>query len=402
VPRVIGRVRLVKDRGSTLDGIRRRNLATVVERVHRTGALSRAAITAATGLNRSTVAALVAELEQLEILVEGDPLATARVGRPSPLVTASRVPVVIAVNPEVDAITVGIVGLGARVDTFVRHEVDRIASPEEAVEIIGDVVDGLATALTGRRVAGVGLAIPGLVRASDDVVRWAPHLGWRESPIAALVEERLGVPCRAANDATLGARAEHLFGSGRGIADLVYLNGGASGIGGGVVVDGSIVEGRDGYAGEYGQTRPGADASDRLSEGGVLEDEVNRDRLLAVLGLSPHTDEVALEAALLASRDRAVLDEVARQQRILGATLANAVNVLNPSVLVLGGFLASLLAADRPGLEAATARSSLESAWTGTRLVPAALGSARLLIGAAELAFAPLIADPAGWARGRG
>ncbi|HWL02800.1 MAG TPA: transcriptional regulator, partial [Microbacteriaceae bacterium] len=106
--------------------------------------------------------------------------------------------------------------------------------------------------------------------------------------------------------------------------------------------------------------------------------------------------------ALLASRDRAVLDEVARQQRILGATLANAVNVLNPSVLVLGGFLASLLAADRPGLEAATARSSLESAWTGTRLVPAALGSARLLIGAAELAFAPLIADPAGWARGRG
>jgi len=391
----------VKDRGSTLDGLRRRNLATVAEHVHRHGTVSRAAITAATGLNRSTVAALVAELEQLGVLVEGDPLATARVGRPSPTVSVAHGPVAIAINPEVDAITVGVVGLGARVDAVVRREVDAVVGPEEAVDLIGEVVEGLAGELAGRLIAGVGLAIPGIVRAADDVVRWAPHLGWSETPVAALVGNRLGLPSRAANDATLGARAEHLFGAGRGIADLVYLNGGASGIGGGVVLGGRVIEGRDGYAGEYGQNRPGASAEDRRTDGGALEDEVSRDRLLAVLGLSQHADEAALETALLASRDPAVLAEVARQQRILGTALANAVNVLNPSALVLGGFLASLLAADPEGLAAAVAEASLAPSWEGVRLAPAALGSARLLIGAAELAFSSLIADPSGFVDAR-
>ncbi|MBO9579059.1 MAG: hypothetical protein J7480_09880, partial [Microbacteriaceae bacterium] len=136
------------------------------------------------------------------------------------------------------------------------------------------------------------------------------------------------------------------------------------------------------------------DAADQRAPGGVLEDEVNRARLLDVLGLPATSDEATLEAALLASGDRRVHDEIGRQQRILGTALANAVNVLNPSALVLGGFLASLLVADPDGLAEAVAHAALESSWEGTRLVPAALGSARLLIGAAEIAFAPLIADP--------
>lgn len=393
----------MKDRGSTLDGLRRRNLSIVLEQVHRTGPISRAAITAATGLNRSTVAALVAELEDLGLLVEGDPLATARVGRPSPLVSVARGPAAIAVNPEIDAITVAVVGLGARVDEFVRVEVDHVVSPDEAVEIVGSVVDGLAPKLRGRRVVGVGVAVPGIVRAADDVLRWAPHLGWRETPISALIAERLGIPCRTANDATLGAQAEHLFGSGRGISDLVYLHGGASGIGGGVVLGGVVIGGRDGYAGEYGQNRPGAAGDDLRTDGGVLEDEVRRDRLLDVLGLPHGVEEAELGAALIASTAPAVRDEIARQQRILGVALANAVNVLNPSLLVLGGFLSSLLLADPEGLESVVAAAALDPAWEGTRIVPAGLGTAHLHIGAAELAFAPLLADPAGpaWAGAR-
>jgi predicted NBD/HSP70 family sugar kinase len=387
----------VKDRGSTLDGLRRRNLSIVLDQVHRTGPLSRAAITAATGLNRSTVAALVSELEDQGLLVEGNPLATARVGRPSPLVSVAHAPAAIAINPEVDAITIGVVGLGARVDEIIRHEVDHVVGPEEAVAIIGELVDGLAERLRGRRVVGAGLAIPGIVRAADDVVRWAPHLGWRETPISAMLAARLGIPCRAANDATLGAQAEQRFGSGRGISNLVYLHGGASGIGGGVIVRGEVVTGRDGYAGEYGQNRPGAADDDRRTAGGALEDEVSRDRLLAVLHLPIGTDELELAAALLASRDRAVLEEIARQQRILGVAIANAVNVLNPSLIVLGGFLSSLELADPEGLAAEAERAAIAAAWEGTRIVPAELGAAHLLIGAAELAFAPLVNDPGGF-----
>jgi len=381
---------------SSLDGVRRRNLAAVLEHVHHRGPASRAAITAATGLNRSTVAALVAELESLEFVIEGDPLATSRVGRPSPLITPGETPVAISVNPEVDAVTVGVVGLGARIIASQRHEVDHIVSPEESIEIVAaSLIGPLADSLVDRRIVGAGVAMPGLVRAWDHVVRWAPHLGWREVPYGEQLTQRLGFACAVANDATLGARAEQLFGVGRGIDDLVYLDGGASGIGGGVIAGGAVIGGRGGYAGEFGQNRPGATGDDRLTVDGVLEDEVNRARLLDVLGLPPTTDETSLAAAMLASREPAVLREIERQQRILGVALANAVNVLNPTLVVLGGFLASLLAVDETGLSSVVAGTSLEASWEGTRLVAAALGSSRLLIGAAELAFAPLLADPA-------
>ncbi len=384
---------------STLDGVRRRNLAIVLDHVHRHGPASRAAITAATGLNRSTVAALVAELESVGLVVEGDPLITSRVGRPSPLVSIGDESVAIAVNPEVDAITVGLVGLGGAVLAVSRHEVAGAVSAETAIEIIAAQVEGpLAAALAGRRLIGVGVAVPGLVRASDHVIRWAPHLGWREIPFGEWLEHRLGIPVSLANDATLGALAEHLFGAGRDIDDVVHLDGGGSGIGGGVIVGGEVVGGRAGYAGEFGQNRPGGADADRVTAGGVLEDEVNRGRLLGVLGLASTTDEAALRAAMLATTTPAVRAEIERQNRILGVALANAINVLNPTVVVLGGFLASLLAADEAGLSAAVAHSALEVSWEGTRLVPAALAEHRLLIGAAELAFAPLLADPAGFA----
>ena len=148
----------------------------------------------------------------------------------------------------------------------------------------------------------------------------------------------------------LGAIAEHLFGAARGVDDVVYLNGGASGIGGGLIIGGVPVPGAGGYAGEFGQNRPGiASASDRRAGDGVLEDEVSRARLLAAVELMT-ADEPTLAEALRASRSVTVAEELARQRRILATALANAVNVLNPSVVVLGGFLAILAEHDLDGL----------------------------------------------------
>lgn len=381
--------------GDKFDNVRRRNLSTVLDLVHHGHALSRAEITAATGLNRSTIAALVAELVAAGLVVESAPTASNRVGRPSPQVHPDPRPAVIAVNPELDAVSAAVVGLGAKVEHRVRREVDRALEPEEAVAVIADIVaelrDGPAR---GRRLLGVGLAIPGLVRADDGLVRWAPHLGWREVPLTRMVEQAVGLPTVADNDASLGAMAERLFGVGRGVDELVYLNGGASGIGGGVVVRGVPLGGAHGYAGEFGQNRPGVgDPADRATEHGTLEDEVSRARLLGALGLAT-ADEPELEQALLATDDPAVLAELARQQRVLAVALGNAINVLNPQLVVLGGFLASILAWDAPGLERAVEAATVPAAWEGVTLRPAGLGRDRLLIGAAELAYAALLRDP--------
>lgn len=386
--------------GRNLDGVRRSNLAAVLGLVHRTGGASRSEITQLTGLNRSTVAALVAELVALQLVVEHSPASTNRVGRPSPVVSAHPRPVAIAVNPEVDAVTVGIVGLDARVARRVRREVAHPVTPEETAAIVAEVLAELEPDLADRRVVGVGLAVPGLVRSSDDTVRWAPHLGWTDSAIVPLVEEATGFPTRAGNDASLGGWAEHLFGAGRGVDDLIYLNGGASGIGGGVISGGAALGGHGGYAGEFGQNRPGfADPADRRTTNGTLEDEVSRARLLAVLGLAGG-DEAALESALAEADSADVRDELARQRRVLAVALSNAINVLNPQLVVLGGFLASVHASDPEGFDAQVAGQAVSAAWEGTRIRPAGLGQDRLMIGAAELAFAGLLADPAGDAPG--
>lgn len=245
---------------------------------------------------------------------------------------------------------------------------------------------------------GVGLAVPGLVRASDGLVRLAPHLDWHEVPVRDLVATATGLPTAVGNDASLGAAAEHLFGAGRGVDDLVYLNGGASGIGGGLVV-GSRGQRRRWLRGEFGQNRPGiASPEDRHAGAGVLEDEVSRARLLDVVGLRT-ADEPTLASAIAAAPGPEVLAEVARQRRILATALANAVNVLNPSLVVLGGFLATIAEPDLEGLRSAVVAQAMPAATEELRLRVAALGEDRLMIGAAEAAFAGLLADPLSIAR---
>lgn len=379
--------------GASVEGVRRANLGAILRLAHHEGPLSRAALTQATGLNRSTVGGLVSTLAAHGLVVERDPDPTRRVGRPSPIVAPADGVVAIAANPEVDALEVGAVALGGRVRLRVREELDHVMTPDEAADRIGRIVEAWrADELRGARVVGAGLAVPGLVRAADGVVRLAPHLGWADVDVARALEARTSLASRAGNDASVGAIAERLFGAAQGHDDVVYLNGGASGIGGGAIVQGMSIGGSSGYAGEWGQSRPSiADERDRRAPGGVLEDEVRRERLLQAAGAAPGDDQ-ALAARILASPQAA--PEIARQRRILAATLANAANALNPSIIVLGGFLAALREADDAGFDEAVRAQLLSAAAEGLEIRPAALGRDRLLIGAAELVFERLAEDP--------
>ena len=275
-------------RGNGSDWLRRRNLSAVLTLVHHGGPLSRSRLTTATGLNRSTIAALVAELTDRRLVVETEPSPSNRVGRPSPVVQPDPRTIAVAVNPEIDAITVGIVGLGGTMVQRVRHALPRPPTVAEAVSIAAQVIDELRAELGGsHRCVGIGLALPGLVRARDGLVRLAPHLGWSDEPVAEMLAAATGYPVVAANDASLGANAERVFGAGRGVSDLVYLNGGASGIGGGIIAGGRLLGGVEGYAGEFGHTLvTGRQTQDATGSAGSLELEVNRSALLTAVGLS--------------------------------------------------------------------------------------------------------------------
>ena len=379
-------------RGNSNDHLRRHNLSVILDLVHHERGMSRSQLTGRTGLNRSTIGGLVNELVDRKLVIEEGAQSSNQVGRPSPMVRPGSVPVGIAVNPEVDAITLGVVGLGGVLITTVRRSLESIPTAAEAVTVAAEMVDALRPSLAKtHRIVGIGAAIPGLVRSSDGLVRLAPHLNWVDEPFAALLAKATGLSVSAANDARLGARGERAFGAGRGIDDLLYVNGGASGIGGGIISAGRPLGGEAGYAGELGHTmvNPGGTRC-HCGATGCLETEVRRDRLLEVTGLTPETlDRLASE--LRKPQNQRVTEEVERQVAFLATALRNAVNLLNPRLILLGGFLAALHNADPSGLgDVGALRASAE----GLEIREAELGNDLLMIGAGELALESLIADP--------
>lgn len=383
--------------GNNLDSVRQHNLSTILTLVHHAGSIPRTELTRRTGLNRSTIAALVGELMELRLVTEAAAEATSQVGRPSSIVRTDPRTVAITVNPEVDAVTVGVVSLGGVVQNRIRYATEKPPTVREAVNITAAIIEGIQGGFqTDTRIAGIGIAVPGLVSRSEGIVRLAPHLGWQDAPLTKMLADATGYPTAAANDASLGALAERTFGAGRGIEDMIYLNGGASGVGGGVISGGVALGGTSGYAGELGHTRVRSDGrADSAGVRGTLESEVSREALLHVLGLSSaDTDE--LEQSLLAARSLAVRSEVNRQLDYLGVALGGAINILNPRLIILGGFLGSLYALDPDRLHRVVARHALPVSGHDVTISRPELGANILMVGAAELAFAQILADPAG------
>ncbi|MFC7624210.1 ROK family protein [Microlunatus sp. GCM10028923] len=374
------------------DSSRRRNLSAVLRLVHTRRGLSRAELTRLTRLNRSTIGGLVAELAGLGLVVEAEP-AIDGVGRPSPRIEPNPDLVAVTVNPDVDAITVGLVGLGGAVRARARRATRRVPSPERAAALADGEIRKLLGDSPRARVVGLGVAVPGLVREADGTVVLAPHLGWRDQPIAEIFTAGTAIPARVANDARLAAVAEATFGAAAGHRSVVYLNGSASGIGGGVLIEGRPLRGRSGFAGELGHTTVNPDGAPcHCGRRGCLETEVTRDRLLTALDLTDAAPD-DLERRLLAG-DSPARTEIVRQLDWLAQAMINFSNAFDPELIILGGFLGSLQAADPARLDDAIARYAFAALGTPPEIRRATLGSDLPLIGPAELIFESLITNP--------
>jgi predicted NBD/HSP70 family sugar kinase len=229
----------------------------------------------------------------------------------------------------------------------------------------------------------------------------APNLGWRDVPLGARLSEALGldVPVHVANEADLGAIAELRRGAARGADDLLFISG-EVGIGGGIIVDGKALTGVAGYAGEVGHMPVNPNGRTcRCGSTGCWETEIGERALLRLAGRPEDggADEVESLLGRAADGDAASLRAFEHVGRWLGTGLAGLVNVLNPRVIVLGGlFVRAFPFIDRV-LEAQLDRMSLAGPRGLVRVAPAALGIDAPLIGGAELALEPFLADPAGW-----
>lgn len=381
--------------GSRNEATRRRNLSALLRYVHHHGDTSRADLTRLTGLNRSTVGVLVAELVELGLVEEREPEPhPSRSGRPSPLVHASRDVVALGINPEIDAVHVGVIGLGGAVHEMMRRSVSSPPTPEMTVRLVREMVVA-SESLPGRRLVGAGVAVPGLVDEHGQLVEVSHHLGWREVGASAALEHALGVPVVAGNDANVGAVAEALFGAGRGVQDLVYLNGSVSGIGAGVIMEGRLLRGSRSFAGELGHltVQPGG-ARCGCGRHGCLEAHVSMARMRAASGI-PDLGFAELDA-LLSDPPLPVRRELERQAEKLAQAVATIITILAPRRVILGGLPGAILDAEGSSFVTRVQQLAMPEVVAGVAIVRNALRERMMPVGAAELAFAGLLEDPQG------
>jgi predicted NBD/HSP70 family sugar kinase len=377
------------------DAMRRHNLALVLQQIHLDGALTRAELTQRLGLSRSTIGDLVAELSALGLLGESVPSGGPRVGRPSHVVgPRPDSPFVVAVDIDVNRVVAAAVGIGGRVLTRqVLTTRPGPASPEEVTQEIAEAVPALQrTVGSGNRPVGIGISVPGTVARLTYVVGLAPNLGWHDAAFGELVQKAVPeLPVSVGNDADLAVLAEHSRGSARGYDDVIYLLG-REGVGAGILVDGRPLRGAGGLAGEVGHTiLDPAGPLCHCGAQGCVEMFIGDAALVRLAGTDGDVDDVLRAAA---KGEETALKAVQSLAESLGFAVANMVNLLNPRLVVMGGSLEDVLSLAQVQVEAALDQHAMAAARSMVELRASGLGEDGSLLGAAELAFGPLMADP--------
>lgn len=401
-PRTAGegntRTRLDRGRGA---------LGPALELVHTGRAPTRAVLTAELGVTRATAGAVASELEALGLIrVDARPGAAAgSQGRPSHrLEVAEDGPVALAAQVHADGFRAALVGLGGRIVATAPSCETVDADP---AKVLGAVVETGAELLreTGRRCVGAGLAVPSAVAEPDGLALNPLHLAWPAgAPVRRIFAERVraaGIegPAFAANDINLAALAEHRHGAGRGARDLLCVATGHRGVGGALVLDGRLHTGSSGLALEVGHLTVNPEGRPcHCGSRGCLDVEADPLAFLTAAGRDPGPEVSLLQQANDLIRTRYDQDPSVRTATEalidrLGLGLAGLVNILNPDRIILGGLHRTLLDADPDRLRAVVADRSLWGQSGGVPILACTLDH-NTLVGAAELAWQPVLDDP--------
>jgi glucokinase len=301
------------------------------------------------------------------------------------------------------SINVGLVSPGGEIVQSVSLATHAHLGPRSVVKMIGDSARDLMADYDGRvKLAGAGA--PGPLDYRSGIVVEMPNLGWKDVPLRAMIEEEIDRPTHLDNDANAAAYGEYWAGAGRGAKVLACFTLG-TGIGGGIILDGAVMRGMSGGAGEFGHmiivpggrsckcgkygcletyasgTHIAARTRERLEKGeeSILRELVKND-------LSQVSAQLVSKAA--AKGDPLARDIMEETARYLALGISNVMNVLNPDVVVLGGGVMGagdqLLQPTREFVRELT----FESQWRDVKIVPAALGTKAGMVGAAGIALA--------------
>ncbi|HEX9412115.1 MAG TPA: ROK family protein [Ktedonobacterales bacterium] len=379
--------------------LRLANRSTLLRALYFGGPASRLELSQGTGLSTATVTNVIAEL-----LAEGSVSEAgteeSQGGRPRTILTIeAEHGYFVGVDVGETHVYVELFDLLMRTRGAITYTLDAGGHRPEAV--VHHIVTGLQTVLDNaglgqEAVVGIGIGVPGIVERTAQVLVHAASIGWRAVPLTAMLQEHISLPLFVDNGAKAMAQAEMWFGAGKGVQHLAVVLVG-TGIGAGIIANGSLYRGATNSAGEWGHTTLELDGrACRCGSRGCLEAYAGASAILERLrdAAPDHPilaidDEERAVAALVAAHqagDAIARDVLAQTARYLGAGIGTLINLFNPQLIVLGGWVGMQIGpVILPELRTVVARYALQEPLAATRIDMCQLGQDAVTQGAATL-----------------
>jgi predicted NBD/HSP70 family sugar kinase len=385
--------------------MRELNISLILSHLRTRPSQTRADLAVQTGLTRSTVTNLVDELVDRGFVCETG-LVPSQGGRPGTTLELNpSAGCAIAVEFRIDTITCLLTDFVGKPRQREQIQID-VSEPyhaiQQAEELIGHLLSynaaGNATSLLG-----IGVGIGGMINVREGSVQFVSNLPqWRNIALKALWTERYDLPVYLGNEAQIAALGEKYFGAARGYSDLIFLDMVGYGIGAGIVINGRLFQGSDGYAGEVGHTmldRNGPPCPcGRQGCWETLVATLLDDNKLPDPWNSPtrRWNLIALNSLLAAFQagDEAAHQTLLQISQITASGISNLINVFNPELIVLGGELGLTLESFLPVMKTQIDQQALPPNAGAVKLQTSQLGTDTCLMGAAALVLDEILREP--------
>jgi predicted NBD/HSP70 family sugar kinase len=377
----------------TLGWLRDRNRSRVIAVLKEQGRASQAEIARATGLSRTTVSTLIAEMKDAGLVSDaGAQLDASRAGRPGvQLVLQDPAQAVVGIDFGHSHVQVAIADLAHNVLGERRCDLDVNRRALEALDTSARMFDELLaeTGVAHENVVGAGIGIPGPVDREHGTVGSASILpGWVGLRIASEMQARLGLAVEIENDANLGALAEQTWGAGRDCSNFAYIKA-ATGLGAGIVIDGHLLRGATGTAGEIGHTTlDEAGALCYCGNRGCLETVASGPAIVQLVGrVAGETLSLSRIVELAMEGDVRCRRAIADAGREIGVAVAGLCNLINPQRVIVGGSLSRTGEVLLGPLRESIRRHSVQAAAQSVQVCPAVFVERAELLGSVALAL---------------
>ncbi|MET3656745.1 putative NBD/HSP70 family sugar kinase [Sporosarcina psychrophila] len=327
--------------------VKKGNKSLVLDKIKNNSPISRAAVANQTGLNKGTVSSLVSELLEDHLIYESGPGESSGGRRPVMLLFNNSAGYSIGIDLGVNYLLGVLTDLDGnifqeKVMTF------KNLSYNEIEEQLFNTIDSLISSVppSPHGIVGIGVGVPGIVDNSGEVLL-APNLNWTNVNLKSILQKKYNLPVIIENEANAGAYGEKKFGAGKEFENIIYVSAGI-GIGVGLILNGSLYKGSNGFSGELGHMTIQVNGSKcRCGNDGCWELYASEQALINNAGLLdiplPSNKEGDLNNLLTLAENgnKEVIKLFEQTGDYLGVGINNIINIFNPQQVIIGNRMAS-------------------------------------------------------------